>query len=226
MAAAMIVAGFAVAAIDVTGLAATLALLVPSLLLMAAIVYAHRSVAPARQVKPSPRAAAAEKVGVMMAADGTFAGTDEAPVAEVSWAERIQKAEAAGDAIIAFCDPKDARSRALVTRFEHGRRIVEVQAPFLPLVLWLGSAHAARSRSRRSPFATAGLGPGQTLGLPELGGIQLARGARGRASAGRCHVPCRCPRIGACLRIRPGTSRRSNARPMATDWPEHFWGPT
>lgn len=95
----MIVAGFAVAAIDVTGFAATLVLLMPSLLLMAAIVYAHRSASLARLTKSRRSPAAVERFGVMMAADGAFARVDETRVAEVSWAERIQKAEAAGDAV-------------------------------------------------------------------------------------------------------------------------------
>ena len=39
------------------------------------------------------------------------------------------------------------------SQFPEDQVMVGVATLFLPLVLWLGSAHAARSRSRRSPFA-------------------------------------------------------------------------
>jgi hypothetical protein len=97
-----VAAALIVAAIDVTGVAAVLALLVPSLLLVGAIVYAHRS-APAlrRSEAPAPRT---EKLGVMTPLDEVPTEPSEPAAApappEVPWPERVRSAEAAGDPLV------------------------------------------------------------------------------------------------------------------------------
>lgn len=108
MPAASAVAGVAVAAIEVSGLAGTLALLTPPALLLAAVAYAHRSV---RSRKMAPAAAPAKAaVGVVTVLDlppaEPLANVPVAdvepvsvPVADVDtdWPARIESAEALGD---------------------------------------------------------------------------------------------------------------------------------
>lgn len=114
--AASAVAGVAVAAIEVSGLAGTLALLTPPALLLAAVAYAHRSV---RSRKIAPAAApATAALGVVTVLDLPPAEPlAKAPVADVEpvpvpvavpvsvpiadvdtdWPARIERAEALGD---------------------------------------------------------------------------------------------------------------------------------
>lgn len=85
----------AVAAVELSGLAGTVALLMPPALLFAAVVYAHRSVQPRR----APRAKAAADVVTVLDLPPAEP-LPEAPAVEIEtdWPARIQSAEAAGDA--------------------------------------------------------------------------------------------------------------------------------
>ena len=107
MVAAFIVAPLATAVIDVTGLAATLALLVMPLVLIAAILYAYRSAKPARPADKR-RPDAAETRGDDMrapdaarteSADTGRSAPPQPATPEIDWPERIRKAEAKADPV-------------------------------------------------------------------------------------------------------------------------------
>lgn len=108
MAVAMTAAPMAVGALDVAGLADTLALLALPVLLLLAIVYAHRAgQRQSRQAEDLGPRQPGERLGVVAAPEGAVAGATTReppqplppPVAEVPWPERIRRAEADGDPV-------------------------------------------------------------------------------------------------------------------------------
>jgi hypothetical protein len=101
-----------------------------------------------------------------------------------------------------------------------------VKTLFLPLAFFVGV------RSRRSqPLASFAFRWPQAwvltgkLGLPVLDWIQLARG-QGAAPARALSRPLQMPADRGLPRLRPGTNRRSGAKPSVLDGPAHLSGPT